>query len=496
MKKSLLLIAGMLLVSCSNEQAAVPAEQTKRIDLEDRAWMQLSPTPVIKHINGKDYSMYGYNKQIPGPLITTTQGNTIIVDVENNIDFETTLHWHGARLENKFDGVPEHTQDAIQPGDRYRQEVYVPDEGIYWYHPHVREDLQQDMGLYGNFLVKPKDTNAYNPVNEEEVIILDDLMLDENGENVPYGKEHPNFALMGRFGNVMLVNGSTDYMKTFNAGSVVRFYVTNVANTRTFKFSVPGAKMKLVGSDVGRYEEDEFIDDVTIAPAERYIVEVLFEDPGTYVLKHISPLAEYDLGEFTVVQTPVMTSYETLFNTVRSYEDVIADIDSYREYFDRPIDKTITLDIEMGESLAGMDHGAMEHDDSGIEWEDTMPAMNATMASEDFQWKIIDEETGEANMDFMWEFEKGDIAKIRIINEEDSAHPMQHPIHFHGQRFLVLSIDGVKQQNLVWKDTVLVPIGSTADLLFDMSNPGDWMFHCHIAEHLSNGMMGMFRVQQ
>ena len=94
----------------------------------------------------------------------------------------------------------------------------------------------------------------------------------------------------------------------------------------------------------------------------------------------------------------------------------------------------------------------------------------------------------------MWKFKVGDVVKVRIINEEDSAHPMQHPIHFHGQRFLVLSDNGVPNTNLVWKDTTLVPIGHEVDILFDISNPGEWMFHCHIAEHLSNGMMGMFKV--
>lgn len=105
------------------------------------------------------------------------------------------------------------------------------------------------------------------------------------------------------------------------------------------------------------------------------------------------------------------------------------------------------------------------------------------------------DEEGNVNMNIQWDFQKGDTPVIRIVNDDTSAHPMQHPIHFHGQRFLVIRQDGKPVENLVWKDTVLIPAGSTADLLFDMSNPGDWMIHCHIAEHLTNGMMGMFRVR-
>lgn len=98
-------------------------------------------------------------------------------------------------------------------------------------------------------------------------------------------------------------------------------------------------------------------------------------------------------------------------------------------------------------------------------------------------------------MNLVYTAKTGDKLKFRIINKKDSPHPMQHPIHFHGQRFLVLSDNGVPTENFVWKDTVLVPAGHTVDILLDVSNPGDWMFHCHIAEHLGNGMMGLLRVQ-
>ncbi|MDX1428833.1 MAG: multicopper oxidase domain-containing protein, partial [Rhodothermales bacterium] len=89
----------------------------------------------------------------------------------------------------------------------------------------------------------------------------------------------------------------------------------------------------------------------------------------------------------------------------------------------------------------------------------------------------------------------GDVVKIRIFNNPRSFHPMHHPIHIHGQRYLVLEVDGVSTANRVWKDTAIVPVGSTVDLLVDMSNPGKWMLHCHIAEHLHSGMMFGFTVE-
>jgi FtsP/CotA-like multicopper oxidase with cupredoxin domain len=98
-------------------------------------------------------------------------------------------------------------------------------------------------------------------------------------------------------------------------------------------------------------------------------------------------------------------------------------------------------------------------------------------------------------MDIDWRFKKGDVVKVRVTNDAHSMHPMQHPLHFHGQRFLVANINDKPQTNLAWKDTVLIPAGTTVDLLVDMSNPGDWMAHCHIPEHLESGMMLDFSVQ-
>jgi suppressor of ftsI len=495
------------------------AKVSKIIEVSDGDRIELNPTLVRKTILGKEFAMYGYNGQIPGPMIKAKQNATITVDVTNNIDMDTTIHWHGIRLDNANDGVPDVTQEAIQPDGTFTYTVKLLDEGIYWYHPHVREDIQQDLGLYGNLLVTPTKSDAYAPVNQEEIVVLDDLMLDENNMLVPYGEDDATHPLMGRFGNTILTNGETTYEMYVRKGSVVRYYITNVANTRTFNFSFGEAanktpKMKLVGSDVGRYEREEWVESVIIAPAERYIVDVYFEEAGTYDLNHVSPLSTLNLARVNVLEednpeNPILTketskeSFVKQFKTLRSNEDVIADIDDFRKYFDQPIDKTLDLSIEL---VGGMNHSIMqeEHTDDGstglpepgIEWEDTMPQMNEMMTGDQVEWKLIDTDTGDENMDINWQFKVGDVQKIRVTNNEDSAHPMQHPIHFHGQRFLVLSMDGKQNNNLVWKDTVLIPTGSSVDLLFDISNPGKWMFHCHIAEHLTNGMMGMFTVSK
>lgn len=421
MMKHCLLFLGLVLVGCTTP--APQTQQTEIISVNDGDTITLNPTIVTKTINGKTFDMYGYNGQIPGPMIKAPQGASITVNVQNTIDDDTTIHWHGLRHNNSDDGVPNLTQDPIKPGGTHAYTVHFPDEGIYWYHPHVREDIQQDMGLYGNLFVTPSDSNVYDPVNHEEVLVLDDLFLDRDGINVPYGDRDPNFALMGRFGNEMLINGepAEEYNLTVKRGEVVRFYLTNVANTRTFNMRIDGGAMKLVGSDLGRYEQDAWVDTVTIAPAERYIVEVLFEDDGKYMLTHETPYHTYPMGRVTVTPEDADPSYEKQFMTLSQHEDIIQDIDAYRQYFDKPVDKTLVLDIALDGHMAMMHQGMemMHTDSTGIEWEDAMPMMNHMMASEDFQWKLVDKDTGKENMDLDWSFKQNNVVKIRIINKKN-----------------------------------------------------------------------------
>jgi FtsP/CotA-like multicopper oxidase with cupredoxin domain len=144
-----------------------------------------------------------------------------------------------------------------------------------------------------------------------------------------------------------------------------------------------------------------------------------------------------------------------------------------------------------GHADHGHEHGAA----GGIEWEDDMVDVNRLTTPANMRWNLIDRETGAANHAIDWKFRVGDKVKLRLVNEMDSDHPMHHPFHIHGAgRFLVLARDGAPEENLVWKDTVLVRTGETVDILLDVTNPGRWMAHCHIAEHHESGMMFSFDV--
>jgi FtsP/CotA-like multicopper oxidase with cupredoxin domain len=322
---------------------------TNVVMLADGDRVTLHIGPVVKRIGDATVRMLAYNGSIPGPTLRVAQGAEVLVDIENEGDMENTVHWHGLRLENRFDGTHE-TQDAIPVGGRYTARVTFPDPGVYWYHPHIREDYNQELGLYGNVIVTPSDPNYWAPVNREVALTLDDVLI-EDGQIAPFSPDETTYAAMGRFGNVLLVAGEPELALTAQAGEVVRLYLTNTANTRVFRVALPGARMKLVGGDSGRVEREQFVEDVVLAPSERAIVDVLFETPGELVLEHRTPERTYKLAAIRVTEDRATPSFADAFADLRSDPELAAERERLAALVDVPPDKTLAFvaEMDMGE---------------------------------------------------------------------------------------------------------------------------------------------------
>ena len=488
------------------DPATVPSvKPTQTVRMKDGDTLDLTAGLVRRTIRGQRFVMYAFNGMVPGPLLRVAQQATITVRFHNRIDLPSTVHWHGLRHDNRFDGVPGLTQKEVAPGEDFTYTVHFPDAGVYWYHPHVREDIEQAMGLFGNMVVDAPEPDYYSPVNRELSLVLNDLLINADSL-IPFGKEAPTYALMGRVGNVLTVNGEPNYKLSAKKGEVVRFFFTNVSSSRTYNVSFSGAPMKVVASDVSRFEREERVASVVLAPAERYVVEARFDKPGRYALVNaIQAINHYEgeflpevdtLGIITVSDVPASPDYGSRFATLRAYPAVSRDVDRFRQYFDKAPDERITLSVKPN-SLPLATVQFMNVDTAyyaPVEWVDGMPDMNWLSTSKQVKWILREDATGKENMDIDWHVKAGSVVKLRIFNDPKSFHPMHHPIHLHGQRMLVVSRDGVKARNLVWKDTVIIPVGSTVDLLIDASNPGQWMLHCHIAEHLGSDMMAVMHV--
>ena len=523
----------------TTETAGLPEVSRPAVTrLHDGDRLDLRIGPARKNIDGAELRMLAYNGSVPGPVLHVDQGAQITVQVRNDGDVEATVHWHGLRLDNRYDGVPHETQAPIPVGGTFTYQLQFPDAGFYWYHPHIREDYGLEMGLYGTIVVEPADPEYWPAAGRQLTLTLDDLLV-EDGHIAPFSRSGPTFVAMGRYGNVMLINGETQFSGQAAAGEVVRLYVVNTANTRIFNFAIRGARAKLVGGDSGRYERETFTDEVLLAPSERAVVDVLFDTPGQVMLEHRTPDHTYDLGAFTVTQGAASDAAGS-FEVLRTDPELTAEHNSIGHDIERPPDKVLAFYSLMpllygaddtpasayacpmhpevtatepgtcptcGMKLVASDapppaaepgqgepHGGHEHGD-GLEWEDEMLEINRASDPTNMIWQLIDRQTGAVNGDISWAFTVGDRVKIRLVNEMDSDHPMHHPFHVHGAgRFLVLSRDGEPEANLVWKDTVLLRAGETVDILLDVSNPGLWMAHCHIAEHNQSGMMFSFHV--
>jgi FtsP/CotA-like multicopper oxidase with cupredoxin domain len=589
------------------------AKSPEVIRLRDGATHEIEIKPVRKRIDDAELRMLGYNGSIPGPTLHVDQNSEVTIEATNVGDVDATLHWHGLRLENRFDGVPDETQAPIPHGGTFTYRLQFPDPGFYWYHPHIREDFAQEMGLYAGIIVEPEDPDYWPPVDRQLAVTLDDILI-EDRQIAPFDRSGPTFTAMGRFGNVMLTNGETDFRAEAKVREVVRLHLVDTANTRIFNFGINGARMKLVGGDSGRVEREDFVDEVLLSPSERVTVDVLFDQPGEAILENRTPDHTYELGHITV-SGEAAGEAAAAFNELRVDPELSAERERLQADMEREPDKTLAFVSQMpilygpeteeasyyvcpmhpevidtepsscpkcgmklvpdqsaptsyvcpmhpdvtaseqascpkcgmklvpasesaptsyacpmhpevtdseesscpkcgmklvpADKVPGAGEGEHEHHDrgehdghehahdhaDGLEWEDLMPEINRQTNTSNMIWQLIDKETGAENAGITWAFRVGDRIKIRLANEMDQDHPMHHPFHIHGAgRFLVLSRDGEPEENFVWKDTVLLRAGQTIDILLDVTNPGLWMAHCHIAEHTESGMMFSFDV--
>src|SRR5688572_18960164 len=229
--------------------------------------------------SGQTVSGYGYNGQVPGPVIEAKQGVPLEIEFTNRLSEPTLIHWHGLRIPASMDGT-QSTQRPVEPGETFTYRFTPPDAGTFWYHPHANETEQLEKGLYGAFIVRGADEPV---VDREQVLIFDDVDADEQGRLAKFGGFRERHD--GREGDIRLINGKAEPQLTIAAGQIERWRIINASSARYIRFSLGGATFRIIGTDGGLIEAPIEVTEVLLPAADR--VEILvgpFEEGRTLTI--------------------------------------------------------------------------------------------------------------------------------------------------------------------------------------------------------------------
>ncbi|MBL8722365.1 MAG: multicopper oxidase family protein [Myxococcales bacterium] len=387
-----------------------------------------------------------YSGTIPGPLIDAKVGDRLIVHLKNSLPETTTIHWHGVRLPAAMDGTML-SQMPIEPGQTFTYEFTLKDAGLFWYHPHMRSDVQVNAGLYGVIRVRGPNEPV---VDREEVVVLDDLSLKADGSIEDYLDDESK--MMGRGGDLLLVNGAAARVFTWQPGSRVRLRIVNAANGRFFNLALSGHTFRVIGGDAGFLAKPYDTDHVLVAPGERY--DVIVVPQGSAPLALVND--PYDRGHDSGAMPRGTVATIALAGAPTS-GPLPTSLPAFTPLADRPTDHTLVLDEKLQPS------GDVVFTINGKAFPD-VPVIKVPL---------------------------GETRAFEVKNDAE----MDHPFHLHGFFFDIVQKDGKPLDPVLRKDTVIVPKKSSLKFVARFDASGTWVYHCHILEHAESGMMGTIQVE-
>lgn len=409
--------------------------------------------------------IWGYDGQVPGPVIRAVQGTRISRRFVNELPQPSSVHWHGIRIANPMDGVAGLTQPAVAPGDDFLYDFALPDAGTYWYHPHNRTYEQMARGLYGALIVE-EETGAPE-VDLDEVLLLDDWRLTDDAQIADgFGNMH-DWAHAGRIGNWITANGDGGWSRKVQHLTRMRLRLVNTANARIFSLSAQGLEGWVVALDGMPLETPQPLAQLTLAPAQRadLIMDVTADDGTEAFLVSQERDGGYAIASLLVAGVARDIRIDRPAPLPANPVAALGPLDGARH---------ITLVMEGG-AMGGM---------SGAMMGGRMMGMRE-MAGAGKVWAF----NGMADMPDtpLIEAKRGET--VRITMKNDTSWP--HAMHLHGHHFRQIGSDGTLGP---LRDTLLMDRSETAVVAFVADNPGDWLLHCHMLEHAAGGMMTWLKV--
>jgi FtsP/CotA-like multicopper oxidase with cupredoxin domain len=466
------------------EEKETPSEvvtSSKKI-ITDNEFTITAKEEILQINENVTLPVWTFEGSVPGSEIRVQEGEELTIHLKNELPEPVTIHWHGVPVPNNMDGIPGVTMNAVQPGETFTYNFTAEDPGTYWYHSHQDGVNQVDKGLYGSFIVEPK--NAEEIYDKDYVLMLDEWMSEENtsmdmssmdhsGMNMESSEEYDGMSghqedshssemehdmSMYDLFTINGKSGSSVEPLLVEKGDKVRLRFIN-AGFMSHKIHVHGHDIKVISSDGQDIENPDSFKDhlISIAPGERY--DVVFEagNEGQWYIECHGDM-EGTQGMKALIQ----------YNDDREMKDKendeeelpVFDLTKYGESKDAAFTLEQNYDVEYTMNLnTEMKHNAMVFTINGK----TYPETEGVKVKE------------------------GDLVKVKFVNNSKTD---DHPMHLHGHFFQVLSKNGEPVQGSpLMKDTLNVKPGEEYVVAFKADNPGNWMFHCHDLHHAAAGMV-------
>jgi FtsP/CotA-like multicopper oxidase with cupredoxin domain len=446
----------------------------------------------VELVSGHVTPAWAFGGSAPGTELRVRQGEWLRVRFVNRLTVPTTIHWHGIRLPLEMDGVPYVSQLPVLPGEYFDYRFRVPDAGSYWYHPHVTSSEQLGRGLVGPLIVEEREPTGFE---HEATLCLKNWHVDETGAFLPFSIAR-EAARNGTQGRLSSINGVPQAVIDLPAGQIVRVRLLNVDNTATYRLNLRGdAEMRLYALDGNPIEPRALEEDYWLGPGMRICLAIRMPPAG----------AELALRDGSV-----------RLGTLRSVSGG-AQLKAGRGAQPGHAQAGDGTYVASAQAPANEGPGLLPNQVRPLDWPPPLPSnplpepdlATAEKVGFTFEWAgAVSAKLGEGPSSFWqingqaWDIDDKScadrpIARLRLgqsyIFDMRNLTQYQHPIHLHGMSFKVLSSN---KRKIVpyFTDTFLLGKNERAQVALVADNPGVWMFHCHVIDHMETGLMAAIEV--
>ncbi|RLT98023.1 multicopper oxidase family protein [Ketobacter sp.] len=417
------------------------------------------PAP-IELIPGTRTPAWCFNGGFPAAPIRARQGREISILFRNRLPEPTTIHWHGLRIPIEMDGVPFLSQPPVKPGEDFVYRFTPPDAGTFWYHPHVNSLEQLGRGLVGAIIVDEAEPVGFD---QDVPLLLKNWHIQDDGGFAPFTSPRAAFR-MGTAGAYESVNGIQNPSYSVPPGALVRLRFLNVDNTVMYKVAIPDHPAWIIAIDGSPVAKPIPLEQHEMGPGMRLDVALVAPAASgkTVSIKNAKGRLLFNLLELKTAGEPIT---------------------SPRQVAALPANPLPKPDLAQAEVMNFV-----------FEWEGAVTPVGADGKPNHRFWTINRRAwEGMSATNIPQPLATLELGKTYIFRLKNVT-PHSHPIHLHGFIWTVLG-SNQKTFETFHTDTVLLQKNEQVEVAFVADNPGRWMYHCHVIEHMKTGLMGYITVK-